>query len=133
MRVALVAVLGLSLIVGPWLAAPVQAGPPPDQLRAPIDRVLQGLEDPALKQDGRARERRTAVRRIADDIFDFPETAKRSLARHWQPLKPGERDEFVKLFADLLERSYLSQIERYGGEKIAYLGDALDGDSAVVR
>src|ERR1051325_1838234 len=133
MRAVLAAVLGLSVIVGPGLAAPVQAGPPLDQLRAQIDRVLKVLEDPALKQDGHARERRAAVRRIAEDIFDFPETAKRSLARHWQPLKPAEREEFIRLFADLLERSYLSQIERYGGEKIAYLGDTLDGDQAVVK
>ncbi len=133
MRVVLAAVLGLSLIAGTWLAAPASAGAPTDQLRAQIDRVLKVLDDPALKQEAHVRERRAAVRRIAEDIFDFPETAKRSLARHWQPLKPAERDEFVKLFADLLERSYLYQIERYGGEKIAYLGDATDGDQAVVK
>src|ERR1051325_10695998 len=132
MRAVLAAVLGLSVIVGPGLAAPVQAGPPQDQLRAQIDRVLKVLEDPAMKQDARGKERRVAVRRIAEDIFDFPETAKRSLARHWQPLKPAEREEFVRLFADLLERSYLSQIERYGGEKIAYLGDAGEGDRKSV-
>jgi len=73
------------------------------------------------------------VRRVADDIFDFQETAKRSLARHWQPRSPAEQAEFVRLFADLLERSYISRIELYGGEKIAYLRDELDGDQAVVR
>jgi phospholipid transport system substrate-binding protein len=70
---------------------------------------------------------------VADDIFDFQETAKRSLARHWQPRTPAEQAEFVRLFADLLERSYISKIELYGGEKIAYLGDTIDGDQAIVR
>ena len=74
-----------------------------------------------------------AMRKVADEIFDFQETAKRSLARHWQPRTPAEQMEFVRLFADLLERSYISRIELYGGEKIAYLGDALDGEQAVVR
>jgi phospholipid transport system substrate-binding protein len=123
--------VGLALVVAPGLAAPVQAGPPTDQLRGQIDRVLKLLEDPGLKKDEPAR--RAAVRKVADDIFDFPETAKRSLARHWQPRSPAERDEFTKLFADLLERSYISKIELYGGEKIAYVNDAIEGDQAVVR
>jgi phospholipid transport system substrate-binding protein len=133
MRAVVAAVLGLGLLLGPWLAGPAQAGPPLEQLRAQIDRVLKVLDDPDMKKNGRARDRRAAVRKIADDIFDFQETAKRSLARHWQPRTAAERDEFVKLFSDLLERSYISKIELYGGEKIAYLGDVMDGDQALVR
>jgi phospholipid transport system substrate-binding protein len=124
-------VVGLALTVASGLATPAEAGPPTEQLRGQIDRVLKVLDDPGLKKDEPAR--RATVRKIADDIFDFSETAKRSLARHWQPRTPAERDEFTKLFADLLERSYISKIELYGGEKIAYLNDAIEGDQAVVR
>ena len=60
------------------------------------------------------------------------EIARRSLARHWQPLTEQQRNEFVALFADLLERSYISKIELYGGEKILYVGDRVDGDLATV-
>jgi phospholipid transport system substrate-binding protein len=131
MRAALTFLAGLALAVTPWLTAPAEAGPPTDQLRAQIDRVLKVLDDPALKKSEGSR--RTAVRKIAEDIFDFPETAKRSLARHWQPRSPAERDEFTRLFADLLERSYISKIELYGGERIAYVNDATEGDQALVR
>jgi phospholipid transport system substrate-binding protein len=133
MRGVVAAVVGLGLLVGPWLAAPARAGAPLDQLRTQIDRVLKVLEDPEMKKDGRSAARRMAVRRIADDIFDFPETAKRSLARHWQPRTAAERDEFVRLFSDLLERSYISRIELYGGEKIVYLSDVSEGDQGLVR
>jgi phospholipid transport system substrate-binding protein len=109
------------------------AGAPTDQLRSQIDRVVKTVEDPELKKDSRARERRVAVRKIADEIFDFNETAKRSLARHWLQRSPAERKEFVDLFASLLERSYISKIELYNGERIAYLGDTVDGDQATVR
>jgi phospholipid transport system substrate-binding protein len=132
MKGLVAAIVALGLVIGPWLAAPARAGAPLDQLRAQIDRVLKILDDPDMKRENGAA-RRTAVRKVADDIFDFQETAKRSLARHWQPLKPAEQSEFVKLFADLLERSYISKIELYGGEKIAYLGDQMDGDLAQVR
>ena len=109
------------------------AGVPTDQLRAQIDRVIKTLEDPELKKEGRAKDRRAAVRKIANDIFDFSETARRSLGRHWQGRTPAERDEFVQLFSDLLERSYISKIETYGGEKIHYNGDTIEGDQAKVQ
>jgi phospholipid transport system substrate-binding protein len=131
MRVAAAVVVALGVVLAPWFTAPAQAGPALDQLKGQIDRVIKTLDDPAIKKnDG---PRRAAVRKIAEDIFDFPETAKRSLARHWQPRTQPERDEFVQLFADLLERSYISKIELYGGEKIVYVSDAMDGDQAVVR
>jgi phospholipid transport system substrate-binding protein len=109
------------------------AGPPTDQLKAEIDRVVKLLDDPALKADHKIVERRQRVRAIANDIFDWAETAKRSLARHWQARTDAERVEFVKLFGDLLERSYISKIELYGGERILYVGETVDGDLAVVR
>jgi len=123
--------IALALTLALAVAAPVAwAGPPTDQLRAQVDRVLRMLDDPALKD--RPKERRVAVRKVADDIFDFGETARRSLGRHWAARTQAERDEFVKLFGDLLERSYISKIELYGGEKIQYGSDRIDGDQAVV-
>jgi phospholipid transport system substrate-binding protein len=127
------AVVAVALVVSLVAVRDAWAGPPTELLRSQINRVVKTLEEPELKREGKTRERRAAVRRIAEDIFDFTETAKRSLGRHWQPRTPAERKEFVDLFANLLERSYLSKIELYNGEKIAYLGDSVDGDQATVR
>src|SRR5262249_57950401 len=109
------------------------AGPPTDQLKTAVDQIVLILEDPMLKPDARTEERRAALRREADKIFDFEETSKRALGPHWQRLAPKDRQEFVSLFTDLLERSYISQIERYSGEKTVYAGDAIDGDLATVK
>jgi phospholipid transport system substrate-binding protein len=109
------------------------AGAPTDQLKAQIDRTVKILDDPELKKSGRQRDRRAAVRQVANDIFDFSETAKRSLARHWAARSQAEREEFVQLFGDLLERSYISKIELYGGEKIKFVGEVTDPDGAIVR
>jgi len=123
--------VGAALLVLPVTQA--WAGAPTDQLKGAIERVLKILDDPVLKSDGKAKERRSAVRKVANDFFDFAETAKRSLARHWQARTDKERAEFVRLFGDLLERSYISKIELYGGEKISYVGESLDGELATVR
>jgi phospholipid transport system substrate-binding protein len=115
------------------LAPPAAASSPTDQLRGQVDRVIKTLEDPQLKRAGKTAERRKAVRRLAEQIFDFGETAKRSLGRHWQARTPAEREEFVQLFTDLLERSYISKIELFNGERVTYVGETVDGDIATVR
>jgi phospholipid transport system substrate-binding protein len=125
--------LAVVVLAAAVLVSPAWAGTPTEQLKSQIDRVLKVLDDPDLKKENRARDRRASVRRIANDIFDFSETAKRSLARHWQSRTPAEREEFVQRFGDLLERSYISRIELYGGEKIGYIGESMDGDLATVR
>ena len=109
------------------------AGPPTDQVRGSIDRVLQILADPELKKAAKTTERRTAIRSVAHEIFDFSEISQRSLARHWAARSPEERQEFVRLFGDLLEYSYITKIEMYSGEKIQYAGEVPDGDQALVK
>jgi len=124
--VALACLLVLPLARETW------AGLPTDQLKGAIDRVVKTLDDPEYRGEDKVPARRRAVRKVANDIFDFGEIARRSLARHWQPLTDKQRDEFVMLFADLLERSYISKIELYGGEKILYTGERVEGDQASV-
>jgi phospholipid transport system substrate-binding protein len=109
------------------------AGPgPTEQLRGAIDRVLAVLDDPALKTPARAADRHRAVRQIADEIFDFEETARRAMAQHWRSLTPIQQREFVEVFSDLLERAYMSKIELYSGEKIQYPAERVEGDVATV-
>jgi phospholipid transport system substrate-binding protein len=103
-----------------------------EQLKSAIDRVLATVDNPALKGNGKIVERRAAVRKIANEIFNFTEIARRALGRYWPPLSEAQRTEFVGLFEDLLGRTYLSKIELYGGEKIVYGGERLDGDLATV-
>jgi phospholipid transport system substrate-binding protein len=106
---------------------------PTEQVRGAIQKVLRILDDPALSGESRQAERRVAMRKVANELFDFAEITKRSLGHHWQQRTPAERDELVGLFGDLLERTYVSRIELYSGEKITYVGESVDVDQAVVR
>src|SRR5205814_9560908 len=99
-----VSVVGAAVVLGHSGSA--WAGAPTEQVRGRIERVLKVL-DPAAKADGKSEERRAAIRAIAQETFDFREISQRSLARHWQSRSPAERDEFIQLFADLPERSYI--------------------------
>ena len=125
------AIVSVGVLLMAWSQA--WAGAPTDQLKTSVDQVIRILEDSTLKSESKTRERRVAIRKQADNIFDFEETAKRALGLHWQSLSVQDKQEFVSLFADLLERSYLAKIERYSGEKTTYAGDSIDGDLATVK
>jgi len=109
------------------------AGGPTEELRGRVDQVIRILQRPDLQGESKTNDRRTAVRKVANEIFDFQETAKRSLGRHWQARTPAERDEFTAIFADLIEQAYISKIDRYSGENVKYVGESIDGDQATVR
>jgi len=111
------------------LAGPAWAGPATDQLRAYTDRVVRILEDPALNQA----QRRTEIHAIALEAFDVAKAARRALSPHWPKRSAAERDEFTGLFQGLLERGYLARIGEYGGERVQYVAERVDGDYATVR
>lgn len=61
------------------------------------------------------------------------ESARRALGPHWPKRSAAEREEFTGLFQGLLERGYLSRIGEYGGERVQYVAERIDGDFASVR
>lgn len=123
-----VLVLGLVSVHGAW------AGPPTDQLRAGVDRVMQVLKDPELKGEAQVDRRRAALGRIAGDMFDFGDMARRALGQHWDPRTPAERVEFVRLFTDLVQRVYLTKVDQHGAATaMTFRGETVDADHAVVQ
>jgi phospholipid transport system substrate-binding protein len=123
------AILGLALqllvgVSGAW------AGPPTDIVRQVIEKSLDIIQNPAYGKQ----EKHRKVRSIVDPHFDYQEMAKRSLGPTWGSLSGGQRDEFVRLFSELLEASYSDKIERYAQRvKIDYPGEILSGDTVEVR
>lgn len=109
-------------------AVTAQAGLPTEQTKATVDKVISILQQPAPKNEDRRRQ----LRDVIYSRFDFPEMAKRSLGPHWSRRTPEERQEFTKVFADLLESSYLDKIEGYNGEKVTYTREQQDKDNAEV-
>ena len=113
--------------------APAWAVTPTEQLKGSIDKIIPILEDPTLKGDAKLKERRAAIRRVASDVFDFTESARRALGPHWERRTAEERQEFARLLGDLLERAFASRLEQYAGERIQYTGESVNGNLATVK
>jgi phospholipid transport system substrate-binding protein len=109
------------------------AGEATDQVKQTVDAVLDVLNNKELKKPENRELRTKKIREIVNKRFDFEEMAKRSLALNWGKRTPEERKEFVTLFSDLLENTYVRKIERYENEKVVYLDERITGQYAVVR
>lgn len=121
-----VLVLVLGVRQGAW------AGPPTDTLRgvfADANRVL--VEGAA---EGSVMDRITT---LFDSVFDFQDAAGRALGGQWQARTSAEQDEFTRLFASLVERSYIHRMASGAdvstGVDIRYLGESVDEDTATVQ
>ena len=84
--------IGLGIVVAfvVSVATPAVAGAPTEQLKQRVDQVIKVVDDPALA--GKPAERHAAVRKIAEEIFDYPDTARRALGPHWNARSPQERE-----------------------------------------
>jgi phospholipid transport system substrate-binding protein len=108
------------------------AGAPTERVKNAADKVIDILKDPKLKGPAHEAQRRAKIMATAETVFDYGEMAKRSLAVFWRQRTPQEQKEFVKLFSDLLERSYINRIEGYTNEKVLYTGEKISGNYATV-
>jgi phospholipid transport system substrate-binding protein len=100
-----------------------------EELRRYTNQVLRVLEDSTLTPAAR----RVLVRDIADQAFDVRETARRVLGQHWHERTGAEQQEFVRVFRDFLERTYIPWIDEYRGERVRFVSERLDGKRAAVR
>ena len=109
------------------------AGPAREQVQSAIEKAMAILNDPSLKSKAKKNERIERLRQAIFPMFDFAEMAKRSLGANWQRRTPAEQQEFVKLFRELIESSYMDNIDAYNGEKVNVVGEKQEKDFAQVN
>ncbi len=136
MRRTLTAHILMTMTLAMLLALPASAASaltPTETVKSRVDEALQTLSQASAASAGGSEQRRAEIRRAADALFDFTEMSRRALGRHWTDRTPAERQEFVRLFTDLIAVAYIGKIDRYAGESIAYTGERVEGDTASVR
>lgn len=124
--------LVLLVFLGLLEAFPARAGEPAEELRAAVERVQRILNDPQLKAEEKKKERLDQLRQVIYPKFDFAEMAKRSLGSHWRDRSAEEQKEFVKVFTELLENSYVGTIDSYDGEKVVIKDEKQEKNFAEV-
>jgi phospholipid transport system substrate-binding protein len=131
MRIFLMLFTGILLLL--YLPDDSHGGEPKDQLKLSIDNVLDILRDNKLKKPDNRDRRRQEIVMVVDKRFDFEEITRRSLATHWKKRTPEEKIEFVSLFHNLLEKTYMKRIEAYENEEIIYTDEEIENGYSSVK
>ena len=119
----------LSVLIIFVLSIPVYAGVPMTTAEASVNRVLDVLRDAKLKSPTAKEIKKEKLRIIYKDMFDEIEFSKRTLTRNWNKFSPAERVEFVKLFEQILEKSYIDKILDYSNEKVDFYKESMLSDN----
>jgi phospholipid transport system substrate-binding protein len=119
----------LSVLIIFVLSISVYAGVPMTTAEASVNRVLDVLRDAKLKSPAAKEIKKEKLRIIYKDMFDEIEFSKRTLTRNWNKFSPAERVEFVKLFEQILEKSYIDKILDYSNEKVDFYKESMLSDN----
>ncbi|MCK9362065.1 MAG: ABC transporter substrate-binding protein [Syntrophales bacterium] len=114
------ALILFGIIVILFFSFAAYAGAPLEKLRKDVTDVLNVLKDPARKAEFAKDIKSDKILPIYATMFDDVELSKRALARNWNNLSVPQRQEFVKLFRQVLERAYGDKIVSYNDEKVLF-------------
>jgi len=110
----------LSIIISLLFSLSAWAGAPLDTVQLNVNKGLEVLRDPKLKAESAREVKKEKLRLIYDRLFDDVELGKRTLSRNWNSMNAAQRQEFVKLFRQVLEKAYVDRILDYTNEKIVF-------------
>ena len=113
-----IALLSIGILL--LFALPLYAGAPLDAVQTSVNKVLDVLRDPKLKAASAKELKKEKLMPIYERMFDDVELSRRSLARHWNAMDAAQRQEFVLLFRQVLEKAYIDKIFAYSDEKITF-------------
>ena len=121
--ITLTALLVLSLAPSRFLAPAMADDDPMSVVKTTVNQALDVLRDTSAP----LAQRQDKLRQIVAQTFDFKEMAKSALGYHWRELSPAQQQEFTNAFIAFIEDSYLSKINDYRGQQVAFLKKSNDG------
>jgi phospholipid transport system substrate-binding protein len=99
---------------------PVYAGAPLDMVQTNVNKVLEVLRDPKLKDESAKKIKREKLEVIYEQMFDEVELSRRTLGANWNKLNTSQQQEFTQLYRQVLEKAYIDKILSYTNEKIVF-------------
>ena len=106
------------------VTASVAAATAKETVETQVNKVLKALSEPGFK-DQPKETKIVKIRSIVNEIFDYTELSKRTLGREWTKFNAPQQNEFVKLFSDLLEKTYADRLLSYSDEKVVFEKESL--------
>lgn len=115
------------------VTAPPAGSSPLGELKKSNDQLDRLLRKKYPNWSPEAEAQKADVRKLVGGFLDYRELARRALAKHWDGLKPAQRQEFVSTLRDLVERSYLKQVRGDPNYTIKYDKETKNQSEASVE
>lgn len=110
------------------------AGAPLESVKVSVNNVIEILRNPKLKAESAKETKKEKLRVIYKEMFDEVEFSKRTLTRNWTKFDAAQQAEFIKLFEQILEKSYADKILDYTNEKVEfYKENMISENQAIVQ
>jgi len=104
------------------------AGNATESVRTSVDAIIGILKDAGLDKPAK----RDKIRVVIAGRFDFRAMSQRTLATNWKKASKEEQQQFIELFAELIQNTYIGRVEAYTNEEVKYPGEKVTDDRAVV-
>ena len=103
-----------------------QAGVATDRVKAATDKLLEIVTNHDLDPPEMAAKRAHMIRETVDSVFDWGAFSQRALGKNWRKLNKEQRDEFITLFGQLIERTYMDKTRQYSGQQLNFIKEETD-------
>lgn len=86
---------------------------------------LAFLADENLTQS----EKTASFRKLLNRSFDLDAIGKFTIGRYWKQMTPDQKSEYLKLFNDMVVRTYSRRFSEYQGQTVEVTGSRPNGDN----
>jgi len=96
-------------------------------------KITKLLDEKIEAGSAAAKLRDEKITKIVDGFLDFATLSTKAMGKHWEERTAEEKDEYSKLFRELIQKNYLKQIHEKADYEILYDSEQIDADKAVVN
>jgi phospholipid transport system substrate-binding protein len=97
------------------------AGEPSTRLNAIVDEMLAIMGQPDVEESAK----KAAVMDVVDANVDFTAIAQRVVAKRWKKSADEDKEEFKRLFREVLTNTYYALLSEYTDERVDYLAETI--------
>ncbi|MFW5722670.1 MAG: MlaC/ttg2D family ABC transporter substrate-binding protein [Desulfohalobiaceae bacterium] len=115
----------LTILILLFTAGMTMAATPMETIQTAVDSILDILREPGAEDEEAGKGKARRIKEVVDNFFDYEVLSRVTLGRDWRQLSDEQKEEFVNLYSELLERSYLDRIYEYTDEEVAYVKETI--------
>jgi phospholipid transport system substrate-binding protein len=126
--------LPILLMVWLLLVVPVKAASPPTQAASPLEYTRTILEQARaiVASDQTHNDKLVALSALFGKFLDTDAMAQEALGPRWSSFTPAQQKDFLGLFRQLMQRTYVQKLLLFENPNFVYAGQQQTGAGAVV-